>query len=122
VNASWPDGAYAPHDPQLGPLVTVRFPDGGQADFLAGGSRPGSTRVRYNALDVDGLLVDVSADVDPDGKIWASWLWKTGVAGVDGGADVPAGVRDKITALCRRRAREARQALRVTAGTTRNPR
>lgn len=113
ASPQYPDGAYMPHRPQDGPVVTVRFPDGGQADFRAGNCHPGSAHVRYNGRDIQGLRVDVWADVDPDGRVWASSAWKTDVAGIDGGADVPSKVRDSAMALCRRRAREAREAMRT---------
>lgn len=111
-DVTYPDGAYVPFSEELGPVVTVRFADGGQADFLAGSEWPQSAQVRYGGLEVQGLRVDVRADVAPDGKVWASSVWKTDVAGADGGNDVPVKVRDSAMALCRRRAREARAALR----------
>lgn len=111
MSTRYPDGAYC--GPGDGPLVTVRFPDGGQADFRPGNSHPGSAHVRYDGHDVQGLRVDIWADVDPDGKAWASSVWKTDVAGIDGGGDIPEKVRDSAMALCRRRAREARDAMRA---------
>lgn len=111
MSTRYPDGACC-YGTESGPVVTVRFPDGGQADFRPGSSHPGSAHVRYDGRDVQGLKVDVWADVDPDGKTWASSVWKTGVAGIDGGADIPEKVQESAMALCRKRAREAREALR----------
>jgi hypothetical protein len=115
TSATYPDGAYVPHGLQDGPVITVGFADGGQADFRPGGCRPGSAHVRYDGHEVQGLRVDIWADVDPDGKTWASSVWKSDVAGIDGGADVPEKVRDSAMALCHRRAREAREALRAAS-------
>jgi hypothetical protein len=115
----FPDGAavYLPDD--AWPLVTVRFPDGGQADSHTGSKWYGHVRVRYCGLEVNGLRVDVDASVNRQGSVTSLWLSKTGVAGADGGTDVPAKVREKVEALCRRRAREARAAAGVTAGRAR---
>lgn len=113
MSPAYPDGSYASFSGEDGPLVAVRFPDGGQADFRPGSCHPGSAHVRYDARDVEAMQVDVWADVDPDGTAWASSVWKTGVAGIDGGADVPDKVRDSAMALCRKRAREAREAMRT---------
>ncbi len=110
--AEYPDGAYVPHRPEDGPVITVRFADGGQADFLGGSEWPRNARVRYRGLEVHGLRVDIDVDVSPGGQAWASYTSKTGVAGIDGGSDVPVKVRDSVMALCRKRASEARSALR----------
>ncbi len=114
---TFPDGGHAyfgEHQPN--PLVTVRFDDGGLAEFRPStGWRPWYVRLLYWGLDVKGLRVDIDAGVDPDGKIWSLWVHKTDVAGADGGHDIPVKVRETVTALCRRRAREARSAL-WTAG------
>ncbi len=109
----YPDGAYASFSVDPGPVVQVRFADGGTAEFRAGGAHPGSAHVRYDGHDVQGLRADIWADVDPDGNVWASSVWKTDVAGIDGGADIPGKVRDSAMVLCRRRAREAREAMRA---------
>lgn len=107
----YPDGGHTFCRPEDGPLVTVRFPDGGQADFRTGSEWPRHARVLYRGLDVKGLRVDVDAGIDPGGNVWCFSVWKTDVAGADGGCDVPVKVRETVTALCRRRAREARSAL-----------
>ncbi|HEY2087000.1 MAG TPA: hypothetical protein VGH54_13400 [Mycobacterium sp.] len=117
ASTAYPDGAYVPHRHEDGPVVTVRFADGGQADFRAGSDWPRNARVRYRGLEVHELRVDVDVDVNPDGRVWASSIWKTDVAGIDGGNEVPQKVRDSVEALCRKRAREARQSMRtVTRG------
>ncbi len=117
----FPDGGHAYLADDAGPLVTVRFPDGGQVDFRAGSEWPRHAQVQYRALEVKGLRVDVTASVGPDGTTsLPSWsIWKTDVAGADGGSDVPVKVQEQVMALCRRRVREARSALRTT-GTTRS--
>jgi len=112
----FPDGGHVYLSPDQWPLVTVRFPDGGQADFRTGSEWPRHVRILYRGMDVKGLRVDVDAGIDPDGKVSSLSLWKTDVAGADGGCDVPATVRESVTALCRRRAREARSALAAAGG------
>lgn len=107
------DGAYASFSADPGPVVQVRFADGWTAEFRAGGAHPGSAHVRRDALDVDGTRYDVHADIDPDGQVWASSVWKTDVAGIDGGNVIPDKVRDQVTAMFRKRARDARAALRA---------
>lgn len=113
----YPDGGHAWIADDAWPLVTVRFPDGGQVDFRAGSEWPRHAQVQYRGLEVKGLRVDVNASVEPDGSTsLPSWsIWKTDVAGADGGADVPVKVQEQVMALCRRRVREARSAL-WTAG------
>ena len=111
----FPDGGHAYLAADAWPLVTVRFPDGGQADFRTGGEWPRNVEVRYNGLEVNGMRVDITAGVHPDGEVWHSSVHKTDVAGADGGYDIPVKVQEKATALVRRRAREARSAL-WTAG------
>ena len=118
----WPDGAHAYLSPDQWPLVTVRFADGGLVDFRAGSEWPRHARVRYCGLDVNGLRVDVDAGVGPDGKLGSLWLSKTDVAGADGGLEVPVKVREKVEALARRRAREAREALGAVTGMRRGKR
>jgi hypothetical protein len=110
----YPDGGYAyfgEHAP--GPVVSVRFPDGGLAEFRPGGDWPRNARVRYAGLMVKDLSLEVDANVDHEGKVWSSSVWKTDVAGADGGSDIPVKIRESAEALCRRRAREAREALRL---------
>jgi len=111
MSTGFPDGGTAFLADDAWPLVTVRFPDGGQADFRAGSEWPRHTEVRYHGLEVNGLRVDISAGVDPAGAVWHSSVHKTGVAGADGGGDIPVKVQEKVTALVRKRAREARSAL-----------
>jgi len=116
----YPDGGHTWLRPGDGPLVTVRFADGGQADFRPGSDWPRHARVLYRGLDVKGLRVDVDATVEPDGTVSVFSVHKTDVAGADGGCDVPVKVRESVTALCRRRAREARSALWTAGHGTRN--
>ena len=111
MSTEFPDGGHAYLTPEAWPLVTVRFPDGGQADFRAGSEWPRHAQIRYRGLDVRGLRVDVDVTVDPGGRVSVFSIWKTDVAGADGGADVPVKVQETVTALCRKRAREARSAL-----------
>lgn len=117
MSTGFPDGSTAFLADDAWPLVTVRFPDGGQVDFRAGSEWPRHAQIQYRALEVKGLRVDVNASVGPDGiASLAAWsIWKTDVAGADGGNDVPVKVQDQVMALCRRRVREARAAL-CTAG------
>jgi hypothetical protein len=103
------------------PLVTVRFPDGGQVDFRTGSDWPHSATVRYRGLEIKGhrQRYDADATVNPDGTLGTipeRIGWKTDVAGIDGGGDIPVKVTEHLVALVRRRAREARAACRVAAG------
>lgn len=121
----FPDGAHAYAMPDAFPLVTVRFPDGGQVDFSTGGEWPHYAHVRYQGLEVKGHAqrYDADATVRPDGTLGTveSMIgWKTGVNGVDGAGDIPAKVTAHLAALCKRRAREARAACRV-AGVQERP-
>ena len=113
MSTGFPDGGTVFLTDDAWPLVTVRFPDGGQVDFRAGSEWPRHARIEYRGLEVKGLRVDVNASIGPDGsESLPSWsISKTGVAGADGGADVPVKVQEQVTALCRRRVREARSAL-----------
>jgi hypothetical protein len=127
----FPDGAHAFAAPGAFPLVTVRFPDGGQVDFRAGSEWPGSAHVRYQALEIKGHAqrYDADATVNPDGTlatIPGRIGWKTGVNGVDGAGQIPAKVTDHLAALVRKRAREAREACKTVTragvgGRGRNP-
>jgi hypothetical protein len=114
----FPDGASVFAGPDAWPLVTVRFPDGGQVDYLGSGRY---AHVRYSGLAIKGnrQRYDADAYVNPDGTLATipeRIGWKTGVAGVDGAGDIPAKVTQHLSALVRRRAREARAAMRTAAG------
>jgi hypothetical protein len=117
----FPDGASVFAGPDAWPVVTVRFPDGIQVDFRAGSEWPRSAHVRASALEIKGhrQRYDADAYVKPDGTlatIAERIGWKTGVSGVDGAGDIPAKVTQHLSALVRRRAREARAAMRTAAG------
>lgn len=111
---TYPDGGHGFYRPEDCPVVTVRFPDAGQVEFRTGSEWPRHARVQYRGLEVKGLRVDIDATVNPDGKVSAFSIWKTDVAGADGGCDIPVKVRESVGALCRKRAREARGALTAT--------
>jgi hypothetical protein len=115
----FPDGGHAYVGSTGWPLVTVRFPDGGQVDFRTGSEWPHHAHVRYRALEYKGQRYDADATVNPDGTLQtvpSRIGWKTDVSGADGGADIPVKVSDYLAALVRRRAREARTAARVAGG------
>jgi hypothetical protein len=113
----FPDGCDAYLTPTWpGPAVQVRFGDGVMVEFRPATDWPHIARVKFAGVEVRGLRLDVEADLDPGGDWHSFSTWKTGVAGVDGGADVPVKVRDAALALCRRRAREARDVISVVSG------
>jgi hypothetical protein len=117
----YPDGAAAHVGSGSWPLVTVKFPDGGQVDFRAGSQWPHSAHVRYSGLEIKGhrQRYDVDATVDGDGKLATipeRIGWKTGVAGADGGDQIPVKVTEHLAALVKRRARDARAAARIAGG------
>ena len=121
----FPDGAHAYAMPESFPLVTVRFPDGGQVDFRAGSEWPHHAHVRYQGLEIKGhrQRYDADATVAGDGTLTtipSRIGWKTGVNGVDGADQIPAKVTEHLAALVKRRAREARAACRV-AGVQERP-
>jgi hypothetical protein len=119
--AAFPDNATAYCPEGSFPLVTVRFPDGGQVDFRVGSEWPHSAHVRYRGLEIKGhrQRYDADATVNPDGTLATipeRIGWKTDVAGADGGDQIPVKVTEHLAALVKRRAREARTAARVAGG------
>jgi hypothetical protein len=117
----FPDGGSAYPGASGWPLVTVRFPDGGQVDFRAGSEWPHSAHVRYSGLEIKGHTQRYDADATVNGSGSLQTVperigWRTGVAGADGGDVIPVRVTEHLAALVRRRAREARAACRVAAG------
>lgn len=100
---------YTTYFPWAGPVIPVRFPDGMTAEFRPGSPFPRVAKVHGQGIDIKGLLLDISVDIDPDGKpVSILRPWKTGVNGVDGAEDVPEKYREAAMALCRTRAKEAR--------------
>lgn len=110
------DGGHAYFWPGADPAVTARSGDGVSVEFRPYTSSPRLARVQFAGLEVRGLRLDVEASVDPDGRIVSFQGWKTGVSGAGGGGDLPVKVREAALALCRRRAREARQAIAAVTG------
>lgn len=101
-----------------GPVIPVRFADGVTVEFRPGSPYfPRQAKVHGRGIDIRGLRLDFDVDMAPDGEL-ASILrpWKTGVNGVDGAEDVPERYRVALLALCKRRAKEAREALGVVTG------
>jgi hypothetical protein len=116
----FPDGAAVYLGDTSWPLVTVRFPDGGQVDYRVG-SAYGAAHVRYSGLEIKGhkQRYDADAMVNPDGTLATipeRIGWKTGVNGVDGADQIPAKVTEHLAALVRRRARQARDACKAASG------
>jgi hypothetical protein len=72
----FPDGGHDWFAPASGPRVVVRFPDGGQVSFRTDGEWPRHARVQYRGRELAGLVLDVDATVDPDGKISAAGVTK----------------------------------------------
>jgi hypothetical protein len=97
--------------PWEGPEILVRFPDGVAVEFRPGSPYfPRNAKVSADGIDIKGQQLDFKITVKPDGEL-ASVVrpWKTGVAGIDGAEDVTQARKDAVAALCRKRAKEARQ-------------
>lgn len=120
TEAVYPDGGRARFAPGAGPVVSVRFADGVMVEMRPQAAETHwvarSARVQFSGLAVKGLLLDVDANVSPDGTVWQFSGWRTGVTGIDGGGDLPRTTREAALALCRRRAREAREATAGASG------
>jgi hypothetical protein len=120
AEAVYPDGGRASFAPGAGPVVSVRFPDGVMVELRPQAAEAHwvarSARVQFRGLAVKGLPLDVDASVSPDGSVWQFSGWKTGVTGIDGGGDLPGTTREAALALCRRRARQAREAIAGIGG------
>lgn len=108
----FPDGGRTYMSPIWpGPAVQVRFPDGGLVEFRPATDWPKVAHIYFAGLEVKGLRLDIRAHVEYDGQVSVFSTWKTDVAGIDGGGDVPAGIRDAVLKLCRKRTQEARDAI-----------
>ncbi len=120
TEAVYPDGGRAWFAPSAGPVVSVRFADGVMVEMRPQAAETHwvarSARVQFRGLAVKGLLLDVDASVSPDGTVWQFSGWRTDIAGIDGGGDLPGTTREAALALCRRRAREAREATAGVSG------
>lgn len=126
MSTQFPDGSTAYMAEDAWPLVTVSFPDGIQVSFRAGSEWPHSADVHAAGLEIKGHTqrYDVHASVDGSGGLTTipeRIGWKTGVNGVDGAGDIPVKVTEHLSALVRRRTREARVAMRTAAGAARAP-
>ena len=126
----WDFPAYRTHFFCPGPQVLVRNPDGVYVEFRPGWADPGwAPRSRAPQVHGSGVLVrDVKLDINvmlDDDLSWSSgWITLSDARGTDYGepADaVPARVRDAAVALCRRRAKEAREALGIVTGQRKPP-
>jgi hypothetical protein len=109
--------------PWPGPAVQVTTPDGITVEFRPGSPYwPRNATVTGRGIDIKGLRLDLDADITPGGEPARIFRpWKTGVAGIDGAADVPERYVTAAWALCKRRAREAREALGVVTGQRKPP-
>ena len=120
VEAVYPDGGRAWFAPSAGPVVSVRFPDGVMVELRPEAAEAPwvarSARVQFSGLAVKGLRLDVEASVSPDGNVWQFSGWKTGVTGIGGGGDLPGSTQEAALALCRKRAREAREVIAGIGG------
>jgi hypothetical protein len=118
TRVEFPDGSYDYFGSGTGegPRVTVRFGDGAQVTYRTDGEWPRHAWVKYAGYEHAGTRYDVEAGIEPSGRVSMFSVWKTGVAGIDGGGVIPAGVTGALTRLACRRAREARTALAAAGG------
>ena len=107
--------------PDDGPQVEVRFPDGGIALYRPASLNPGAARLVWAGHQLAGLTVDIDAEATTPRDITSLRISKTGVAGADGGGDVPARVRSAARTLVTCRAKEAALAVAAAAGSKRHP-
>ena len=121
----WDFPAYRTHFFCPGPQVLVRNPDGIYVEFRPGwDGRARAPHVHGTGVLVRGVKLDIQVMLGDDLGWSSGWISLSDARGTDYGepADaVPARVRDAAVALCRRRAKEAREALGVVTGQRKPP-
>ena len=98
-----------------GPQVLVRYPDGIYVEFRPGwASRSRAPQVHGEGVLVRGARLDINVMLDEDLSWSSGWITLSDAVSGAEADKVPPRVREAAVALCRRRAKEARQALALT--------